>query len=93
MLLFSIGCILLLGFDIGRAVVFHAHLVGFSLGSFVEDCSARCVVDTCVYDQLWSSGDGMWLFPTLVYIVAGHSVVLLGASMRSMDRCEALSKT
>ena len=40
------------------------------------DCNARFVVGTRVFEQLWSSGDGMWLFPTLIFVIAGHSVVL-----------------
>ena len=52
------------------------HLVGFSPVHFMDDCNAIRVAGTRVFEQLWSSGDGMWLFPTLVCLIAGHSVVL-----------------
>ena len=65
------------GFDdmFGRAVVFHG-----SLGSFSQWCVSWKIAlpelwVVRVFQQLWSSGHGMWLFPTLVCLIAGHSVV------------------
>ena len=40
------------------------------------DCNARFGVGIRVFEQLWSSGDVMWLCPTLILVIAGHSVVL-----------------
>ena len=66
--LFSIGCFLLLRFDVFvcRAVVLYASL-SWLWPWFVHgrlQCQIRCVYS--VFEQVWSSGAGMWLFPTLV---------------------------
>ena len=74
MILVGIGCVRLLRFHflLSSRCVPWFNWFGLALVRFLEDCSARGVVGSRVLEPLWSSG---WLFPTLVCLIAGHSVL------------------
>ena len=60
----------------GRAIVFLTWLA-LAVVRFMEDCIARVVSGVCVFCfTALVIRDCMWLFPTVVYLIAGNSVVL-----------------